>query len=193
MNSKRLQSYYFNCPCCTQPHARLFEYYAKFHGYIDEKDPLENYPDASLYERVVMDEENYAGKTLSLGESTFRCGNCYEFFKFDDYVSEPFKLSPTEAEEAKTKFKPITMYKYDAIKNAFEMLKRLSDNRGYRINDLTGEITIVDGNGREYVFNFGNELIDAFYQGNPNFAVRETNFNKDKTPIDKLLQEKTAI
>ena len=54
-NVKRLQSYYFECPCCKTTQKRLFEYYAKFHGLIDEKERLENFRDASMLERTIID------------------------------------------------------------------------------------------------------------------------------------------
>ena len=173
MSSDRLHSYFFNCPCCNQTHLRLFEYYAKFYGLIPDNVPLSHFKtDVSMLERVVMDEENFAGRSVGIGESTFRCGNCNEFFKFDDYISEPKKLNEDEKRYANCKFKPITMLRENAIKNAFEMLVKLTHNRGYQINAETGEISFKDGNGKEYKFKIGEELISTFYGDNKNFKVQ---------------------
>ena len=32
MENARLRSYDFKCPCCSEPHKRAFEYFAKFMG-----------------------------------------------------------------------------------------------------------------------------------------------------------------
>ena len=177
----------FNCPCCTQPHARLFEYYAKFRGFIPENEPLSKYPDASMLERVVMDEENFAGRSLSLGESVFRCGNCFEYFKFDDYISEPVKLLEDEKAYVNSRFKPVSLYKNDAIKNAFEMLKKLTSNYDYQIDEYTGEISFADANGKRYSFNIGNQLVDGFFKDNPNFEI------KDTLSIKRIREEEEAL
>lgn len=182
METKRLHSYIFNCPCCSQPHARLFEYYAKFRGLIPENEPLKNYPDATMIERVVMDEENFAGRSLSIGESVFRCGNCYEFFKFDDHYSEPTTLTVEEKECVQSKFRPVSMFRVDAIKNAFDMLKKLTYNNGYQINEFTGEISFNDANGRKYTFKIGDALVDGFFKDNPNFEIKDTlSVSKEKS------------
>lgn len=173
MENKRLHSYFFNCPCCSQPHARLFEYYAKFRGLIPETEPITEQMDATLIERVVMDEDRFAGRSLTVGDGVFRCGNCYEFFKFNGPYTDAVSLSREEKEIAITKFKPVRMRKYDAMRNAFEMLKKLTTNNGYSIDDTTGEICFLDGNGKEYKFKIADELIEEFYGANPNFKVDE--------------------
>ncbi len=173
MSQNRLHSYYFNCPCCTQPHARLFEYYAKFRGMIPENEPITPEMNATVMERVVMDEDRFVGRSTSLGDSVFRCGNCFEFFKFEDTVSDPVKLSKDEEEIAISKFKPIPLYKSDAIKFALDMFKKISTNDGYSINEETGEISIFDGNGREYCFKIADELVNGMLKNNPNFEIKE--------------------
>lgn len=173
MGNKRLHSYFFNCPCCSQPHARLFEYYAKFRGLIPETEPITEQMDATLIERVVMDEDRFAGRSLTVGDGVFRCGNCYEFFKFDGPYTDAVKLTKEEKENAVAKFKPISMRKQDAMRNAFEMLKKLTTNNGYSIDDTTGEICLFDGNGREYKFKIADEIVESFYNENPNFVVEQ--------------------
>ena len=171
MGNKRLHSYFFNCPCCSQPHARLFEYYAKFRGLIPETEPITEQMDATLIERVVMDEDRFAGRSLTVGDGVFRCGNCYEFFRFDGPYTDAVALTMDEKEVAISKFKPVKMQKQDAMKNAFEMLKKLTTNNGYSIDDMTGEICFLDGNGKEYKFKIAEELVEGFFKSNPNFTV----------------------
>lgn len=173
MDEKRLHSYYFECPCCNQLHARLFDYYAKFYGYIPEDVPLSSvHTEVSMIERVAMDEDNFAGRSVGLGDSTFRCGNCNEFFKFYDTKSNAVALTQEEKQVALAKFKPITMLRETAIKNAFDMLVKLTANRGYQVDAETGEICFLDGNGKEYKFKIAEELIDTFYGDNANFKVQ---------------------
>lgn len=168
---QRLHTYFFNCPCCTQPHARVYEYYAKFRGFIPETEPLTPSMNAELFERVVMDEDRFAGRSVSVGDGFYRCGNCFEFFKFEGDYSEAVTLSKEEREIAISKFKPISLNKINAIRNAFEMLKKLTSNNGYSIDDTTGEICFFDANGKEYKFKIADELILGFYDNNPNFQI----------------------
>ena len=118
MEKDRLMSYKFNCPCCGEPHKRLFEYFAKFYGMVPDDVPLASvHTEKTMIERVTMDDGTYEGRSLPVGsgESTFRCGNCNEFFKFDDYNVEPRRLSKKEEDLAKTKFKPMVIINGRAV------------------------------------------------------------------------------
>ena len=188
MSNDRLKSYFFNCPCCNQTHIRLFEYYAKFYGQIPDNIPLSNFKDVSMIERVVMDEENFAGRSVGVGDSIFRCGNCNEFFKFEDSISYPKRLNNDELRYANMKFKPITMLRENAMKNAFDMLVKLTQNRGYQVDAESGEICFLDGNGREYKFKIGEELIDTFYGNNKNFKVQPYDLAGEYIKSTKVLE-----
>ncbi len=180
MDTNRLHSYFFNCPCCDQLYLRSFEYYAKFYGFIPEDVPLSSvHNEVSVYERVVLDEDNYVGRSVGVGDSTFRCGKCNEFFKFNDTVSQPVKLTVEEKEIAYSKFKPITMLRETAIKNAFDMLVKMTANRGYHIDAEKGEISFVDASGKEYSFKIAEELINTFYADNANFKVQPYNLAEE--------------
>lgn len=170
---QRLHTYFFSCPCCSQPHARVYEYYAKFLGFIPETTPITEQMNAKLFERVVMDEERFAGKSVTVGDGIYRCGNCYEFFKFEGPYSDAVALEPSEREIAISRFKPVSYRKEDAMKRAFDILVKLTTNNGYTVDDTTGEICFLDGNGKEYKFKIGQELIDSFYSDNPNIHVDE--------------------
>ena len=179
-NIKRLQSYYFECPCCKTTQKRLFEYYAKFHGLIDERDRLENYRDPLMLERVIIDGVDER-KTIKIeGEPIFRCGMCYEFFRFDDNVSEPRRLSEPEKMDAMARFKPVKLSPDVAVMNSVAFFDKLLNENGCTIN-ANGEVVICGNNGAVYTFDIAQALVSAFYN-NPNMVVNEA---YEKRPLYK--------
>ena len=104
MDNKRLRSYNFRCPCCNAKHKRLFEYYAKFHGLIEEDEPFPTHVPVGMLDRVEIESDTYESKTLTVSgdaieDKTYRCGNCYEFFKFTDNYSDPIRLLEREEKD----------------------------------------------------------------------------------------------
>lgn len=180
-NTKRLQSYYFKCPCCKSTQKRLFEYYAKFHGYIDEKERLEDFREPSFLERVVIDGSDERKTVKIEGEPTYRCGICYEFFKFDDNESSPRTLAEPEKLDAYSRFKPIKLLPDTAIMNSVAYFDKLLNENGCSINQ-NGEIVIRANNGAEYTFDISVALVNAFYN-NPNMGVNDNYKWKDNKPI----------
>ena len=179
-NLKRLQSYYFECPCCKTTQKRLFEYYAKFHGFIDERDRLENYRDPLMLERVIIDGVDER-KTIKIeGEPIFRCGMCYEFFRFDDNASEPRRLSEPEKMDAMARFKPVKLSPDVAVMNSVAFFDKLLNENGCTIN-ANGEVVIHGNNGAVYTFDIAQALVSAFYN-NPNMVVNEA---YEKRPLYK--------
>ena len=177
MEKDRLMSYKFNCPCCGEPHKRLFEYFAKFYGFIPDEVPLASVPnEKSMLERVVMDDGTYEGRSLPVGngESTFRCGNCFEYFKFDsrDFGVDPRPLVYTEKEQAKQKFKPITIIYRNAVMNALASFDSLINKFGCDYDEDTKELVVKNENGKEFRFDFAEQLVDVFYKNNPMFDMK---------------------
>ncbi len=176
MENKRLKSYDFKCPCCSEPHRRLFEYYGKYYGLIPEVEGIPEDKEVTLLERVVMhDETTFEGsRSIGIGDSVFRCGNCYEYFKFADTYSLPDKLTPSEKEEAEKKFKPITVLKNGAVMNAVASFDALINKCGCVYDENTNQIVIRDGKGREFRLDIADQLFEAFYGNNPMFDVKSS-------------------
>ena len=60
MEKDRLMSYKFNCPCCGEPHKRLFEYFAKFYGMIPEDVPLDSvHTEKSMIEQHIKTDKGW--------------------------------------------------------------------------------------------------------------------------------------
>ena len=176
MDIKRLKSYDFQCPCCLEPHKRLFEYYAKFHGEIPEGEEFPKDADISMIQRAVMhDQTTFEGsRTIAVDKGVFRCGNCYEYFKFNDETSEPIKLGPEESKSFDKGFKPIIVLKKNAMMNAMASLDGLLNTYGCEYDENTNEIVISYGRGKEIRLDIANQLFEAFYKDNPMFDVKES-------------------
>ncbi len=175
MENKRLRSYNFKCPCCEQFHKREFEYIAKYHGFISEKENLSDFDDPSMIEWVSMDDGTYEGRSVRSGEeSVFRCGNCYEFFKFDDYEAEPRKLTENEERLAKYQFKPITIIKNNAVMNSVASFVTLVNKYGCSYDQETGDIIVKNEDGKEFKFNIAEQLFETLYAKNPMFDVKKS-------------------
>ena len=52
MEIKRLKSYDFKCPCCSEPHRRQFDYLAKYMGFIPEVEPLPTDREVTMLDRA---------------------------------------------------------------------------------------------------------------------------------------------
>ncbi len=171
---EKLRSYDFNCPCCKQPHRRLFDYFQKYHGAVAEDVVLTDDMDIQMLERSVMDDGTYEGRTLTIGNSTFRCGNCHEYFKFYDneFESPPVRLSENEKRFAETRFKPITIIKDNAIMNAVASFDSLVNRFGCSFDSEDGSIVILNEQGKEFRFKIADELMRVLYEGNPTFDVK---------------------
>lgn len=188
-NMKRLQSYYFECPCCKTNQKRLFEYYAKFHGFIKEEEQLEDFRDPYLIERVVIDDADERKTVKIEGEPVYRCGVCFEFIKFDDNVSQPRALTNLEQTGAITKFKPVVVSPDVAIMNSVAYFDKLLNKNGCSVNP-EGKIVINSDNGLVYTFDIASALVDAFYS-NPNMQVNEHyNWNNRKNSVAQEFQKK---
>lgn len=176
MESARLRSYDFKCPCCSEPHRRKFEYFAKFMGAIPEDQELPTDREVSMIEMAQMKDQTVFenSRSLPVGNSTFRCGKCHEFFQFADTdFSPPVLLSGKERENAMKNFKPITVVKRNAVMNSLGSLVGLLNQYGcvYDENDKT--IVITDKAGKEYRLPIAEQLFDAFYKDNPMFDVKK--------------------
>jgi len=176
MESKRLRSYEFRCPCCSEPHRREFKYFARFMGEIPEEDELPKDREVTMVEMAVMKDQTVfeESRSMSLGDSVFRCGKCHEFFKFLDPTSNPSKLQPDERKVAENKFKPITVVKRNAVLNSIGSLVSLLNKYGCIYDEDTNSIVIRDENGKEYDFAIADQLFNAFYGNNPMFDVKKT-------------------
>lgn len=176
----RLKSYEFECPCCKEQHKRLFEYFAAFKGKIGDNEPLENFRDVSMLERVQINDGIYENRSLPVGDSTFRCGNCHEYFKFDEIDSIPRKLEKQELVEAQKKFKPISIDYETAVMNAVATFDSLINQYGCTYDKRNEKIVIQNDKGKKFEFDFARQLYEAFYKNNPSFAVRnEDEFIKE--------------
>lgn len=180
-NLKRLQSYYFECPCCNSTQKRLFEYYAKFHGFIDEKEKFEDFKDPSLLERIVIDGADERRTIKIEGEPIYRCGVCYEYFKFDDNFSPPRELTEPEKIDANIRFRPVSVTPDVAVMNSVAFFDKLLNENGCSINP-NGEVEIHGNNGAIYTFDIADALVNAFYN-NPNMVVNEAYQNKHTAKI----------
>ena len=183
MKNERLVSYKFGCPCCNEPHTRIFDYYAKFKGYIPEIEDLDKYKEVQMLERVVMNGEIYEERSLPAGDSTFRCGKCFEFFKFDDKTSKPRILTEEEKIKTKEKFKPIPIDKEVAVLNSVASFDHLINKYGCKYDVRTGNLVIIDDKNREITINIAEQLLDVFYRTNPNFEVRSNILCDDYSPM----------
>lgn len=176
MDDKRLRSYRFKCPCCEAKHERLFEYYAKFYGLLNEDEPFPTHVPVSMLERVVLESDTYESKSLSVSgegfKSTFRCGNCYEFFKFNDEFSDPVKLSYDETMEARGSFKPITLSYEKAVMNSVAIFDSIINKNGCAYDEDKKELVIFGERGKEYRMKIDEEFVKAFYGNNPMFYVQ---------------------
>ncbi len=170
-NLKRLQSYYFECPCCKSTQKRLFEYYAKFHGFIDEKENLKNFNEPSMLERVEIDGSDEKRTIKIQGQPIYRCGVCYEFFKFKNNYSQPETLTEPEKLDALSKFKPVSVTPDIAVMNSVAFFDKLLNENGCALN-ANGEIEIRGKNGEVYSFDIAEALVAAFYN-NPNMQINE--------------------
>lgn len=174
MEINRKKSYSFNCPCCSQPHTRRFDYYAKFRGFINENESIADVNGAYVYESAVVDNGIFEEKTLSVGDGIYRCGNCFEFFKFTDDESAPVRLNDKEKQVAKSKFKPINIVYDKAVMNSVASFFSLLENYGCEFDWDKNEIVISGAGGKEYRFNFADKFVEAFYGKNPMFDIKET-------------------
>ena len=174
METKRLKSYDFKCPCCSEPHRRQFEYYAKFMGFIPEVEELPTDRDVTMLDRAVMHDESTFenSRTMPVGDGVFRCGNCYEYFKFEDQESLPVKLSEQERVEAERNFKPIKIVKRNAVMNAVASFDSLLNACGCVYDEETNDIVITTKQGKQIKLNIAEQLYEAFYNGNPMFDVK---------------------
>ena len=176
MENTRLRSYRFRCPCCEAKHQRLFEYYAKFHGLIKEDEPFPTHVPVSMLERVVLEGNTYESKSLSVPgdefKSTFRCGNCFEFFKFNDDVSDPVKLSYDEQFEARGHFRPIELTYEKAVLNSVAIFDSIINKNGCAFDEDSKELVIYGERGKEYRMKIDEEFVKAFYADNPMFYVK---------------------
>ena len=176
MESARLRSYDFKCPCCSEPHKRLFEYYAKFMGAIPEGEELPTDREVSMIEMASMKDQTVFenSRSVAVGNSTFRCGKCHEFFKFNDTnFAPPVMLTGKERDDAIKKFKPITVIRRAAILNSLGSLVSLLNQYGCVYDEVTNMIVIRDGRGAEYRIDIADQLYDAFYKDNPMFDVKK--------------------
>ena len=191
MDSKRLKSYNFKCPCCSEPHTRLFEYYAKFRGMIPEDQPLPEGVEVNMLERVVMDNGTYEGRSVTAGDGIFRCGNCFEFFKFNDKISEPVGLTQAEQRTANFLFKPIKVTYYQAVMNSIATFDSLLNSTGCEYDEVSRKIIVKNKNGKEYRLDFADELVKAFYGNNPNFEIKHSNaWAYEPGELERIQQEK---
>ena len=187
MENARLRSYDFKCPCCSEPHRRLFEYYGKFMGAIPEDQELPADREVSMLEIASMKDQTVFenSRSMSVGNSTFRCGKCHEFFRFPDTnFSAPMLLVGKEKEDAIKNFKPITIVKRAAVMNALGSLVGLLNQNGCVFDEETNEIVIRDGRGAEYRLQIADQLFNTFYKDNPMFDVKE----RERWGLDKLEQ-----
>ena len=176
MDNNRLRSYDFRCPCCEEPHRRLFEYYVKFAGMLPEDQEIPKDREVSMIERVTMKDQTVYedSRSITLGDSTFRCGKCHEFFKFNgtDY-SAPILLSGKEKDDAVKKFKPLKIVKRTAVMNSLASLVSLVNQYGCTYDEKDNSLVVVDKDGKEFRFKIVSELFDAFYKDNPMFDVKK--------------------
>ena len=189
MQKERLKSYKFNCPCCKQGHNRLFEYYAKFYGPIPENQDLEQFKDIQLIERVVSDEPSIQGNSIGAGDSTFRCSNCYEFFKFDGSTGDPRQLFGFDKKIVEERFEPIPLTYEQAVMNSLAMLDELLNKNGCVFDERTGEILITRQDGKEYSFGFADSLVKSFYGENKNYEIRGFDNKKEQ----KVYEQEEAM
>lgn len=176
MDNTRLRSYDFRCPCCEEPHRRLFEYYVKFAGVLPEDQDIPKDRDVTMIERVSMKDQTVYedSRSISLGDSTFRCGKCHEFFKFNDKdYSAPILLEGKEKDEAVKKFKPLVVVKRTAVMNSLASLVSLVNQYGCTYDEKENSLVVVDKDGKEFRFKIANQLFDAFYKENPMFDVKK--------------------
>lgn len=187
MEIKRLKSYDFKCPCCSEPHRRQFDYLAKFMGFIPEVEPLPTDREVTMLDRAVMhDQTIYEGsRTMPIGDKVFRCGNCYEYFKFEDNESLPVKLSENEKQDVERKFKPITVVKRNAVMNAVASFDSLLNAQGCVFDEETNEIVIRTKQGKEIRLDIAEQLYHAFYDDNPMFDVKPHERWAYETSADK--------
>lgn len=188
MDNTRLRSYDFRCPCCNAKHKRLFEYYAKFHGLIGEDEPIPTHVPSYMLERVVLESETYESKSLTvtsdaLEDKTYRCGNCYEFFKFVDNTSEPMKLLEREKKVAVSSFKPLEITYEKAVMNAMATLDAVINKNGCAFDEDSKEVVIFGERGKEYRLKIDDELVKAFYADNPMFQVKK---------VERCFEQRTA-
>ena len=170
----RLKSYQFNCPCCNEKHTRLFEYYAKFYGYIPEDVDIESVPnEKQMIERVVINDGVDTKRSMTVGDGIFRCGNCYEFFKFNDKESQPTRILEKDKNYALFKFKPIVMMKEDAVMNSVAAFDTMINNNGCEYEAETGSIVIRGNNGEVFKIGIAEQLFEAFYGKNPMFEIKD--------------------
>ncbi len=176
MSIERLKSYHFNCPCCFQDHKRIFEYYAKYRGFISEEEPLPENEELTIIQRAIMDRDTLEGRSIPIGDGVFRCGNCYEFFKFVDNSSQPRELTQTEKTEAMQNFRPLVITKEQAIMNAVASLDLLLNKYGCYYNQETQSIVINTDSGSQFSFNIAEQLLDVFYKNNPIFDIKSSDY-----------------
>ena len=170
----RLKSYQFNCPCCNEKHTRLFEYYAKFYGFIPEDRDIETVPNEKyMLERVVIDGGVETKRSMTVGDGVFRCGNCFEFFKFEDKTSQPIRILEKDKNLALTKFKPIVMLKEDAVMNSVAAFDSMINVNGCEYEAETGSIVIHGNDGKVFKFNIAEQLFQTFYGNNPMFDIKD--------------------
>lgn len=191
-DSERLRSYPFKCPCCEKQHKRVFEYMAKFRGFIPEEESLEQYSEVSMLERAVMPESDEKRSIKVENEPIFRCGNCFEFFRFDDNVSEPRRLNEVEKRYAKAMFKPVDIPYERAAMNSVAFFDQLINKRGCSVDYCTGEIVLYGEDGETYRLDIGKELVKAFYD-NPNFKVKTNHWVQTHQTYEEYEQANAKV
>ena len=177
MDNARLRSYDFKCPCCSEPHTRLFEYYQKFRGLVPEDEEISSDREVSMLERVSMKDQTVfeESRSIGMGDSVFRCGKCHEFFKFNgtDFV-DPELIVGAEKEKIEQEFNPIVIVKRNAVMNSVASFVSLVEKYGCTYDEKEEALVIRDENGKEYKLPIARQLFDTFYKDNPMFNVKKS-------------------
>ena len=145
-------------------------------GLIPEDVDIPKDREVSMLERVSMKDQTVyeESRSVSLGDSTFKCGKCHEYFKFIDTDSlAPILIRGKQKEELEKKFKPLIIVKKNAVMNSVASLVSLIEQYGCSYDENDESLVIIDKNGKEYRLAIANELFNTFYMDNPMFSVKK--------------------
>ncbi len=172
-DNTRLKSYAFRCPCCEEPHNRLYEYFTMGGEEIMEYEDISKMNHIKLFERVEMQNQNsfINSRSLKVDGGFYRCGKCYEFFKFESPTSMPVPVTPAEKEVALKNFKPAVMMKNAAVMNAVAALDTLLNSNGCYYDTHDDVLVVTDASGKEIKLDIVDQLCGAFLKDNPMIKV----------------------